>query len=138
MNLYDGLRWRHALARCSGSFREHYAFGRDQEYLRAVAYPYLNDVCQYWEDHLKALPDGRLVAPNSWSPEHGPTEDGVSHDQQLIWDLFTSTIQAAEELGVDAQYRQKLSGMRGKLVGPKIGRWGQLQEWMVDRVRSKH
>jgi alpha-L-fucosidase 2 len=23
--------------------------------------------------------------------------------------------------------------MRGKLLGPKIGKWGQLQEWMVDR-----
>ena len=27
----------------------------------------------------------------------------------------------------------KVAAMRGKLLGPKIGRWGQLQEWMVDR-----
>ena len=26
-----------------------------------------------------------------------------------------------------------LSAKRAKLLGPKIGRWGQLQEWMVDR-----
>jgi len=35
------------------------------------------------EDRLKRLPDGTLVAPNGWSPEHGPREDGVMHDQQL-------------------------------------------------------
>jgi len=139
-NPFGGMGWKWnipASAWYAQHFWEHYAFGRDKEYLAAVAYPYLKEVCQYWEDHLKTLPDGRLVAPNGWSPEHGPTEDGVSHDQQLIWDLFTNTIQAAEELGVEAEYRQKLSGMRDKLVGPKIGKWGQLQEWMVDRDDPK-
>ena len=38
---------------------------------------------------------------------------------------------------MDADYRKKLSGMRDKLVGPKIGKWGQLQEWMVDRDDPK-
>jgi len=139
-NPFGGMGWKWnipASAWYAQHFWEHYSFGRDQEYLSTVAYPYLKEVCQYWEDHLKKLPDGRLVAPDGWSPEHGPTEDGVSHDQQLIWDLFTNTIHAAEELDVDAEYRRKLSEMRGKLVGPKIGKWGQLQEWMVDRDDPK-
>ena len=58
---------------------EHFAFTQDKEYLRTIAYPILKEVCQYWEDHLKALPDGTstlLVAPDGWSPEHGPHEDG--------------------------------------------------------------
>lgn len=135
-NPFGGMGWKWnipASAWYAQHFREHYAFGRDKKFLRAVAYPYLKEVCQYWEDHLKTLPDGRLVAPNGWSPEHGPTEDGVSYDQQIIWDLFTNTIEAAEELEVDADYRKKLSAMRDRLVGPKIGKWGQLQEWMTDR-----
>ncbi len=139
-NPFGGMGWKWnipASAWYAQHFWEHYAFGRDKEYLRTVAYPYLKEVCQYWEDHLKTLPDGRLVAPNGWSPEHGPTEDGVSHDQQLIWDLFSNTIEAAEELGVDEDYRKQLAAMRDKLVGPKIGRWGQLQEWMVDRDDPK-
>ena len=139
-NPFGGMGWKWnipASAWYAQHFWEHYAFGRDKKYLRTVAYPYLKEVCLYWEDHLKMLPDGRLVAPNGWSPEHGPTEDGVSHDQQIIWDLFTNTIEAAEELGVDADYRRKLSGMRDKLVGPKIGKWGQLQEWMEDRDDPK-
>ena len=156
-NPFGGMGWKWnipASAWYAQHFWEHYAFGRDKRYLETVAYPYLREVCQYWEDHLKTLPDpsasstssgipsgsgqgGRLVAPNGWSPEHGPTEDGVSHDQQIIWDLFSNTIEAAAELGVDEDYRKKLSGMRDRLVGPKIGKWGQLQEWMVDRDDPK-
>jgi len=139
-NPFGGMGWKWnipASAWYAQHFWEHYAFGRDKKYLETVAYPYLKEVCQYWEDHLKTLPDGRLVAPNGWSPEHGPTEDGVSYDQQIIWDLFSNTIEAAEELGVDEDYRKKLSAMRDKLVGPKIGKWGQLQEWMVDRDDPK-
>ncbi len=112
---------------------DHYAFTQDKEYLRTRAYPAMKEVCAYWLDRLKALPDGTLVAPSGYSPEHGPVEDGVSFDQQLIWDLFTSTIEAADVLGVDTDFRNLLAAKQAKLLGPKIGKWGQLQEWMVDR-----
>ncbi len=139
-NPFGGMGWKWnipASAWYAQHFWEHYAFGRDKEYLQTVAYPYLKEVCLYWEDHLKTLPDGRLVAPNGWSPEHGATEDGVSYDQQIIWDLFSNTIEAAAELDVDQDYSKKLSGMRDRLVGPKIGKWGQLQEWMEDKDDPK-
>jgi alpha-L-fucosidase 2 len=112
---------------------EHYAFGLDKTYLRDVAYPIMKEVTEFWEDHLKALPDGRLVVPNAWSPEHGPHEDGVSYSQEIVWDLFNNFIQASSALGTDADYREKITAMRDKLVTPKIGHWGQLQEWMTDR-----
>ena len=73
------------------------------------------------------------MAPDGRSPEHGPQKaDGVSYDQQLCWDLLTNMIVASELLGVDAEYRQQLKAKRAKLLGPKIGKWGQLQEWMED------
>ncbi len=139
-NPFGGMGWKWNIP-ASGwyalHFWEHYAFGQDRAFLETVAYPYLKEVCHYWEDHLKELPDGRLAAPDGWSPEHGPTEDGVSHDQQIIWDLFSNTIEAAKALDVDEAYRSKLKDLRGRLVGPKIGKWGQLQEWMVDRDDPK-
>ncbi|MCX6874827.1 MAG: hypothetical protein NTW21_13615 [Verrucomicrobia bacterium] len=55
-----------------------------------MAYPVMKEVCEFWEDRLKALPDGTLVAPMGFSPEQGPREDGVSFDQELVWDLFTN------------------------------------------------
>jgi alpha-L-fucosidase 2 len=93
----------------------------------------MKEISEFWVDHLKELPDGTLVAPDGRSPEHGPEKaDGVSYDQQLCWDLFSNTIEASETLGVDAKYREELIAKRKRLLGPKIGRWGQLQEWMED------
>ncbi len=93
----------------------------------------MKEISEFWVDHLKELPDGTLVAPDGRSPEHGPEKaDGVTYDQQLCWDLFTNTIEASEVLGVDDEYRKLLIAKRKKLLGPKIGKWGQLQEWMED------
>jgi hypothetical protein len=50
----------------------------------------------------------------------------------MVWDLFTNTIEAADVLGTDKAFRDRVAALRDKLVGPKIGRWGQLQEWMED------
>jgi len=114
---------------------EHYAFGRDKEYLRNTAYPILKEVCQFWEDHLVRRPDGILVTPDGWSPEQYKyePEEGVTYDQEIIWDLFTNTIEAADELGEDKEYRNHIAKMRDDLLKPAIGRWGQLKEWEIDR-----
>ncbi|MEO0016863.1 MAG: hypothetical protein RLZZ522_146, partial [Verrucomicrobiota bacterium] len=116
---------------------EHFAFGRDKAYLRKTAYPVLKEVCQFWNDHLKRRADGTLVTPEGWSPEHGPAEEGVTYDQELIYDLFTNTIEAADVLGDDKEFRDHIAGLRDKLLKPKIGRWGQLQEWETDRDDPK-
>jgi alpha-L-fucosidase 2 len=112
---------------------DHYAFTQDKQYLQRYAYPVMKEISEFWVDHLKELPDGTLVAPDGRSPEHGPEKsDGVTYDQQLCWDLFTNMIEASEVLGVDADYRKQLIAKREKLLGPKVGKWGQLQEWMED------
>ncbi len=112
---------------------EHWDFTRDRSYLQNTAYPILKEICQFWEDRLKVSEDGTLVVPNGWSPEHGPREDGVMHDQQLVWDLFQNYLLAAKELGIDADYQTKVATMQQKLAPNKIGKWGQLQEWQADR-----
>jgi len=121
---------------------DHYRYTLDKHYLETRAYPIMKDLFMFWEDHLKEIPspDGKgtvLAAPNGWSPEHGPTEDGVSFDQQLAWDLLSNFAEASEVMGVDEQDRKKAVQMRDKLLGPQIGKWGQLQEWMVDRDNPK-
>lgn len=138
--IFGGSTWEwveSGSAWCLQNVWDHYAFTRDLNYLRNVAYPMMQEVCEFWLDRLKELPDGTLVAPNGYSPEHGPREDGVSHDQQLVWDLFNNTVEASEALRIDAEFRQSLAAKRDRLLGPKIGRWGQLQEWMVDRDDPK-
>ena len=112
---------------------EHWAFTKDKNYLRKTAYPILKEICQYWEDRLKKMPDGTLVVPDGWSPEHGPREDGIMHDQQLVWDLFQNYLDAAKALKVDRDYQTIIADMQAHLAPNKIGRWGQLQEWQTDR-----
>ena len=61
----------------------------------------------------------------------------MTYDQEIVWNLFDHTIEAMKVLGVDAEERAKLEGMREKLLKPKVGKWGQLQEWMADRDDPK-
>ena len=142
--VFGGSTWKWikpTAAWCAQNLWDHYAFTGDKEYLRSRAYPIIKELCQFWEDTLKALPDGTLVSPEGYSPEHGPEGvDGVAHDQQLVWDLFTNYVQAADALGVDREYRNKIGELRSRLLGPQIGRWGQLQEWMedIDNQADRH
>ncbi|WP_229217380.1 glycoside hydrolase family 95 protein [Massilia forsythiae] len=114
-------------------FWEHYAFTQDRAFLRDVAYPMMKEASAFWQDYLKQLPDGRLVAPQGWSPEHGPIEDGVTYDQEIVWDLFNNTVQAADALGVDRPLRDRLAAMRDRLAAPRVGSWGQLLEWLDEK-----
>lgn len=116
---------------------EHYAFTKDKAYLQTFAYPILKEIVEFWDDHLKHRPDGTLVSPLGWSPEHGPTEDGVTYDQEIVYDLFTNYIAAADVLNADKSYRDHVADMRDHLLKPKIGKWGQLQEWETDRDDPK-
>ncbi|GAA3989107.1 glycosyl hydrolase family 95 catalytic domain-containing protein [Mucilaginibacter dorajii] len=116
---------------------EHYAFTKDKSYLQTFAYPILKEIVEFWDDHLKRRPDGTLVSPLGWSPEHGPTEDGVTYDQAIVYDLFTNYVEAADVLKIDKSYRDHVADMREHLLKPKIGKWGQLQEWETDRDDPK-
>ena len=137
---------------------EHYNYTRDKAYLKNIGYPILKKICLFWQTRLKKLgkggeglvsngkkinvadyPElkeikaGSLVSPESWSHEWGPIEDGVMHDQQLIWELFDNTAKAAKELGTDEEWAEKLLSMRDKLVPRRVGKGGYLQEWIIDR-----
>lgn len=124
----------------SQHFWEHYAFGGDKSFLKKRAYPLLKELTEYWAGHLVIGANGKLISPDGWSPEHGPglkegdqsAQPGASYDQQIVYDLFSNYIEAARVLGVDIDYRTKIEAMRAQLLGPQIGKWGQLQEWMED------
>jgi alpha-L-fucosidase 2 len=119
---------------------DHYAFSQDRDYLETRAYPMIKELCEFWEDSIKEGPGGKLVSPKSKSPEHGPWAEGNSYEQQLVFNLFTNYIQASKTIGVDDDFRGKIEKMRARLLGPQIGKWGQLQEWVedIDDPKDKH
>lgn len=112
---------------------EHWAFTQDEEYLRTVALPMIKEICHFWEDRLVEDDDGLLVAPDGWSPEHGPREDGVMYDQQIIWDLFQNYIECEEVAREDLTCLRRVADLQDRLAPNLIGSWGQLQEWQTDR-----
>ncbi len=135
VNPFGGNGWEWNLpasAWLARHFWDHYAFTGDPGFLEKKAWPVFKDVSEFWLDHLVEK-DGKLLVPKGWSPEHGPREDGVAHDQQIVWDLFTFTLEAANELKIDDALTKKIAAARDKLLGPQIGSWGQLMEWTTER-----
>lgn len=140
----------------SRHFWEHYAFTGDREFLLKRALPHLRDLSELWMARLVPGPDGKLITPDGWSPEHGPVKQadgsivlkegdrapqpGASYDQQIVHDLFTNTIEAAEALDAPADFRERVAATRANLLGPRIGRWGQIMEWLedVDDPKNQH
>ncbi|MBK8096964.1 MAG: glycoside hydrolase N-terminal domain-containing protein [Planctomycetes bacterium] len=120
---------------------EHHEFVPDRAYLRRV-YPTLKESAQFYLATLVTEPEhGRLVTGVSNSPENAfRTADGqTAHlcmgptvDQQIVRELFGNTIAAAHELGVDAPFRDELAAARARLLPHRIGKHGQLQEWLHD------
>lgn len=80
---------------------QHYRYTLDKEYLKKV-FPAMLSASQFWMDRVKLAKDGTYECPNEWSPEHGPTEDGVAHAQQLVYELFDNTLEAIKVLGDEA------------------------------------
>lgn len=80
---------------------QHYRYTLDKEYLQKV-FPAMLSAAQFWMDRLELASDGTYEAPNEWSPEQGPTEDGVAHAQQIVYELFDNTLDAIEVLGEKA------------------------------------
>lgn len=137
VNIYGGNGWEWNLpssAWLARHYWEHYAFTGDQKFLKDRAWPIFEEVSKFWLHHLVEK-DGKLTVPNGWSPEHGPREDGVAHDQQIVWDLFSNTLQAAAALGIESDFVRQVKASRDKLLGPQIGSWGQLMEWRVERPK---
>jgi len=51
---------------------------------------------------------------------------------QILRDLFGAVIEASRLLDRDAELRERLIDMRSRLAPMKVGRFGQLQEWLED------
>ncbi|QNE73831.1 glycoside hydrolase family 95 protein [Streptomyces finlayi] len=113
---------------------EHYLFHRDEEYLRARAYPVMKEAARFWLANLHTDPhDAALVVSPSYSPEQGDFTAGASICQQIVYDLLTNTLDAAEVLGGESEFRAELTAALGAMdPGLRIGSWGQLQEWKAD------
>ena len=140
----DGVRsgiWPFGGAWLALHFWDHYDFTRDREFLRARAYPVLKEATEFLLDFMIEDANGQLMSGPSSSPENDyVTADGTKGslsmapymNTEIAQALFTRTIAAGDILGIDAPFRRQVEAARARLPPLKIGRHGQLQEWLED------
>lgn len=126
---------------------EHYLYNGDQAYLASI-YPVLKGAAQFYADFLVEHPKYHwLVVNPGTSPENAPQahegsslDAGTTMDNQIVFDVFSTAIRAAELLKKDADFVALLKQKRSKLPPMHIGQYGQLQEWLddVDDPNDKH
>ncbi|MAF09174.1 alpha-L-fucosidase [Candidatus Poribacteria bacterium] len=113
---------------------DRYLFSGDRAFLADTAYPLMKGAAEFFVGFLVEDDDtGWLISTPSNSPEIGGLVAGPTMDHQIIRDLFANCIAACETLEVDADFRETLADMRGRIAPNQIGQHGQLQEWLEDK-----
>ncbi len=117
---------------------EHYLHTGDIEFLKE-AYPIMKGAAEFYDATMVYEPvEGRLVVAPSNSPENAPkgnkatTAAGVTMDNQLVSELWHNVISASEILGTDKEFASRLEKRLTEMSPMRVGKWGQLQEWMAD------
>ena len=117
---------------------QHYLFTGDKQFL-AKYYPVLKGAADFLLDYMREHPKyGWLMTLPTVSPEHGPRGKGTNvtagstMDNQICFDVLSQTLQAAKILGEDKAYLSSLTASLNALPPMQIGRYGQLQEWLID------
>lgn len=116
-----------------------YEYSGDKEYLRSV-YDILRGAVEFCLDYMVEVPEkGWMVVVPSNSPENSPSTHyqssiaaGATMDNQLVFDLFSKTIRAAQILDIYEVLIPEMNRIISLLPPMQIGQYGQLQEWMHD------
>ncbi len=118
---------------------EHFLYSGDKTYLASI-YPILKGAATFYTDFLVEHPKYHwLVVCPDMSPENAPNahqgsslDAGVTMTNQIVFDVFSTAIRAAQILKKDASFVDTLKQMRNRLAPMHIGQYGQLQEWLDD------
>ncbi|BDI29298.1 alpha/beta hydrolase [Capsulimonas corticalis] len=119
------------------SIWDHYQFTGDRSAL-AKNYPLMRGAAQFFLDTLVEEPTHKWLVTNpSISPENAHHHDasicaGPTMDGEILRDLFDACANAAQELGKDGDFRNKVMLARARLAPIPVGHLGQLQEWLAD------
>ncbi|MBP1666058.1 MAG: Alpha-L-fucosidase, partial [Bacteroidetes bacterium] len=117
---------------------DHYEFTMDLKYLERV-YPVMLKAAQFYLDWLVKDPlTGKLVSGPSTSPENqfvapdgsiGSICMGPSHDQEILYELFTNVLEASKILKDNNPLLPKIGIALNNLASPQIGSDGRIMEW---------
>lgn len=137
-----GRDWRWGWSPAAGAWLtqntyDAFTFSKDYKLLAEEIYPAMEEATLLWSQVLvyDAKTD-RLVSSPSFSPEQGPVSAGNTYEQELIWQLYVNTIEAAEELRsngykdlVNNELIEKIKEQLPQLKPLAVGDEGQIKEW---------
>lgn len=126
---------------------EHYLYTGDKNFLASV-YPILKGAALFYVDFLIEHPKYHwlVICPDE-SPENAPRahqgsslDAGVTMTNQIVFDVFSTAMQAAQILHKDKSFADTLKQVRSKLAPMHVGQYGQLQEWLddIDNPKDNH
>lgn len=117
---------------------DYYLYTGDTEYLRTKIYPMLKEMANFWNQFLwYSEYQKRLVVGPSVSAEQGPTVNGTTYDQSIVWELYKMAIEASEILNVDKTEREVWKEKQAQLNPIIIGKEGQVKEWYEETTLGK-
>ncbi|MFE5324525.1 glycoside hydrolase N-terminal domain-containing protein [Paenibacillus sp. NPDC056579] len=120
---------------------DHYTFSLDRSFLSERGYPLMKEAALFILDFLFKGEDGKLHIGPTVSPENifklpngqvGRLCMDPAMDIQIARGLFERCIEAAGILQIDEELRSEWAEALTLLPDPKVGKYGQLQEWDED------
>lgn len=124
---------------------EHWLFTEDRDFLENTAYEYMRQSVLFFIDYLFEDNDGTLVSGPSMSPENsfyaGETGDNSKRgcvcfsptmDTEIIAACLRNYIACEDILNKDGELKAKAQETLKRLPPLKVGRRGQLMEWLED------
>lgn len=122
------------------SMWEHYLFTGDIQFLRETAYDYIHDCARFFLDYMFEDGEGRLLSGPSTSPENRYYCNGKpsylclspSMDIEIIGGLLRFYIKAEELLKLDPDQAGEAERALRKMPPLRVGKHGQLMEWLED------
>jgi len=120
---------------------EHYAFGRDDHFLREEAWPLMRGAAAFCLDWLTEDKDGHLVTSVSSSPEtafvlpdgsKAGLSQGSTMDMAILRELLTACSLTAQTLGIEDDFTREVRAALARLLPARIGSTGCIQEWAHD------
>ena len=118
----------------------HYQYTQDKKFLEDN-FDILEQCILFFDEFLIANEKGELVLSPSVSPENtyilpsgakGCMCEGCMSDAQILDELLRGYINACKVLGKKEMQIKKASEIQERLPKMKIGKYGQLQEWLED------
>lgn len=123
---------------------EHYLYTNDVDFLRNIAYTFIREAVLFWIDNLFEDENGTVHTGPSTSPENRFFVDcngerkavditiSPTMDVEIVGGLLDFYVKIENILGIDPETAKIAAELRSKMVPLRVGKHGQLMEWMHD------